>query len=111
MKTNERRWAILEKLCKERYSTRDNLAFEFGVSKRTIDYDLEILSLDYPIYTKNGNGGGVYIVDGFELERKYLSAMQEKFLSELMCRCSKSEKVILREILREFRYPQYREAL
>lgn len=51
MTSNERRNALLEILSMRRFETLENLAFEFGVSKRTIRYDIEILSLTYPIYT------------------------------------------------------------
>lgn len=39
MTAGERRRAILERLCVRRRDTRGNLAFEFGVSRRTIDND------------------------------------------------------------------------
>ena len=61
----ERRCAIMEVLCARRHETRGNLANEFGVSKRTIEYDVQSLSLDYPIYTTQGKGGGIYVVEGF----------------------------------------------
>ena len=49
MSPNERRQELLETLCRRRKDTYDNLAHEFGVSKRTIRYDIEILSCSYPI--------------------------------------------------------------
>ena len=45
MAAEQRRLAIMELLCSHRHDTRENLAFEFGVSKRTIEYDVSILSL------------------------------------------------------------------
>ena len=62
MTASERRQAILELLCQRRRETRENLAFEFGVSKRTIEYDVLQLSLAYPIYTTQGNGGGIHVL-------------------------------------------------
>lgn len=44
MTASERRMALIEVLCLRRHDTRENLAFEFGVSKRTIEYDVQILS-------------------------------------------------------------------
>ena len=67
--SEERRRAIMEVLCARRHETRGNLAFEFGVSKRTIEYDVQSLSLEYPIYTTQGRGGGVHVVAGFELKQ------------------------------------------
>lgn len=58
---NERRRAILEKLCARRYDTRENLATEFNVSERTIERDIVTLTLEYPLYTVQGNGGGIYV--------------------------------------------------
>lgn len=45
MTASERRMALLEVLCLRRHETRENLAFEFGVSKRTIEYDVQICRL------------------------------------------------------------------
>ena len=49
MTPSERREAILKVLCQRRQDKIDNLAFEFGVSVRTIKNDIEELSLAYPI--------------------------------------------------------------
>ena len=58
LRPNERREAILEVLCKRRQETIDNLAQEFGVSRRTIRYDIEELSWAYPIESLPGRDGG-----------------------------------------------------
>ena len=50
----ERRLEILKLLCRRRYEKLENLASEFGVSKRTISRDIEYLSLKNPIYTQAG---------------------------------------------------------
>ena len=60
MTASERRNAILEVLCFRRFDTVANLAFEFGVTDRTIRNDILTLSLEYPIYTTKGNGGGIH---------------------------------------------------
>ena len=67
--SKERRRAIMEILCARRHETRGNLAFELGVSKRTIEHDVQSLSLEYPIYTTQGRGGGIHVVAGFELKQ------------------------------------------
>ena len=59
MSPHERRLKIVEELQNRRRDTYSNLAFEFSVSKRTIQYDVEILSCFYPIETISGKGGGV----------------------------------------------------
>ena len=63
MTPSERREAILKVLCQRRQDKIDNLAFEFGVSVRTIKNDIEELSLAYPIETVRGRyGGGVILL-------------------------------------------------
>lgn len=59
--TAERRLNLLIALCKRRYDTADNLAFELGVSERTIRHDIGILSSDFPVYTVCGRHGGIYM--------------------------------------------------
>lgn len=72
MLADERRREILEALCLRRFDTMRNLAFEFGVSMRMIAVDVLRLSCRYPIYTKMGYGGGVFVEDWYELDMKYL---------------------------------------
>lgn len=43
MRANERRMRLIEELCERKFDTIDNLAFELGVSRRTICYDIEEL--------------------------------------------------------------------
>ena len=86
MGMTERRAALLTVLCRRRHETIANLAAEFGVSTRTIRRDIEELSYDAPIYTQTGRyGGGVYVTDNFQLDRRYFSkpelALIEKILS------------------------------
>ena len=51
---NERRRAILEVLCQRKQDTMKNLANEFHVSLRTICYDIDELTRNYPIVTIRG---------------------------------------------------------
>ncbi len=72
--TAERRREILRLLCRRRYDTIGNLADEFGVSKRTIQRDIEVLSISEPIYTQQGkHSGGIYVVDGYSMDRMYMN--------------------------------------
>lgn len=70
--TAERRQLILEALCDRRRDTVENLATEFDVSHRTIRNDILVLSCSYPVYTVQGNGGGIFVAEGFRLGRRYL---------------------------------------
>lgn len=102
MTANERRMALLEVLCLRRHDTRENLAFEFGVSKRTIEYDVEILSASYPIYSVQGKGGGIYVMEGFQLNKKYLTDKQSKYLEELAATSTGESRQIALSILKDF---------
>lgn len=60
MEAHERRMAIWRSLCCRGQDTVAHLADEFGVSVRTIYFDVQILSLSYPIETIRGRyKGGV----------------------------------------------------
>ena len=72
MSPSERREKLLEVLSLRRYDTCENLAHEFGVSRRTIRYDIEILMCSYPIETVRGRyGGGVRAMDGYYRNYKH----------------------------------------
>lgn len=84
METAERRIEILKLLCRRGYETAGNLAFEFGVSERTIRRDIEVLSRNNPIYTKSGgHSGGIYIVEGYTPDRMYMSDAEIYVLKKL----------------------------
>ena len=106
MNASERRMAILETLCERRHESIDNLAFEFEVSIRTIKYDIEALSLSYPIYTTQGNGGGVHVVDGFRMGRKYMSEEQVTLLEKLATKLTGADLKTMQEILKTFKEPK-----
>jgi len=102
MTAAERRQAILEALCIRRHDTRENLAFEFGVSKRTIEYDVLELSLTYPIYTTQGNGGGIHVVDGFYLDKPHLNEKEVALLSKILPTLTGEDKKTMSEILKKY---------
>lgn len=102
MSPNERRMEILQVLIERKEGTLENLAFEFGVSKRTIQYDIETLSLSHPIYCESGNGGGIRIEKDYQIGRKRFSSEQEEFLTSLLPRLSEEEKEKMNEILKMF---------
>lgn len=102
MTAAERRQAILEVLCVRRHDTRENLAFEFGVSKRTIEYDVLELSLTYPIYTTQGNGGGIHVVDGFYLDKPRLNEKEIALLSKILPTLTGEDNKTMSEILKKY---------
>ena len=85
MGTAERRSAIMKLLCRRRYETIGNLASEFSVSERTIRRDIEVLSYSEPIYTQSGrHGGGVYVVEGFTIDRMYMTKTEIMVLHKVL---------------------------
>ena len=101
-KSARRRKNILAVLNERRHDTIDNLALEFDVSRRTIRYDVEALSYDYPVYTVQGNGGGVHIVEGCHAAKKKLSTEQAALLDKLLPGLSGDDARIMQEIIRKF---------
>lgn len=56
-----------------------DLADHFGVSVRTIYRDIDVLSTaNIPIYTNNGKGGGISILDSFVLDKSLISEDEQK---------------------------------
>ena len=104
--TAERRMAILEYMCERRHETLENLMFEFDVSRSTIIRDLSELSRHYPICTRPGNGGGVHIMEGFFLGRKYLNAKQHELLERLSVRLDGDDLKTMKSILKVFSAPK-----
>ena len=99
MTAAERRQAILEVLCMRRHETRENLANEFGVSKRTIEYDVLNLMLTYPVYTVQGNGGGIYVTDNFRLDRPRMNEKQTALLQKVLLSLSGEDKETMQNII------------
>lgn len=102
----ERRQEILSLLNLRRHETLDNLAFEFGVSKRTIRYDIEALSFRYPIYTTQGNGGGIHMIDGATVGGKYLNDGQAELLQRLVETLNADDQATMQSILKTFAVPK-----
>lgn len=105
MTTIERRQAILETLCRRRHDTRENLAFEFGVSKRTIEYDVQALSTYYPVYTEQGKNGGVFIEKWFKFGMVYMTAEQTELLRRLNETLPEQDRKIMQSILNTYTRP------
>lgn len=96
MGTSERRNAILKTLCRRRYETISNLATEFNVSERTIRRDVEILSYTEPIYTQSGrHAGGVYVVDGYHMDRMYMTEEEIAILQKIANEAAKQNSGLL----------------
>ena len=98
MGTAERRAGIMKTLCRRRYETMRNLASDFGVSIRTIQRDIETLSRTEPIYTQFGKyGGGVYVVDGYSLDRMYMTAQEIDVLKKIYTMIDENDRLLTEE--------------
>ncbi len=101
----ERRQAMLELLSDRRQETVADLMAEFGVSRCTVLRDLEQLSTSAPIFTVQGNGGGVRVADGYYYGRRYLHSDQEALLRKLLPGLQPEDQKTMQNILRAFGMP------
>lgn len=70
----QRLFEIVYLLLYKKRVTASELAVRFEVSTRTIYRDIDTLSAaGIPIYTNKGKGGGIFLMDGFVLNRSLLS--------------------------------------
>ena len=70
----ERLFEIVYTLLDRGTATAQELADQLGVSKRTILRDIETLTLaKVPVYTTQGKGGGVSLLEGYVLDKAVLS--------------------------------------
>lgn len=99
---SERRTKILEFLVQKKQSTRLELAMEFDVSVDTIDRDIVYLSGVAPVYTKQGNQGGIYILPEFRSYKNYLTDAEENCLYSLIENSSNEERRIICGIITKF---------
>lgn len=104
--TSERRLEILEYLCERRRDTVAHLAAEFGVCERTMRNDILLLSCSYPVYTKQGNNGGVFLMGHFQPGMRYLTPRQAELLKTLSVGLDGEEKKIMQSILDSFLSPE-----
>lgn len=75
----DRLFGITNILIDKRTVTATELSQKFGVSVRTIYRDIEILSTNgVPVYTLQGKGGGISIMDGYSIDKTVLSDDEQK---------------------------------
>ena len=98
----ERRQRIVEILNMRRSERLDNLASELDVSKSTIRRDIEVLSCSYPIDTKQGNGGCIFVQDGFDLYERYLTRKQLEVLKRLKETATEEDASVFGTIIKSF---------
>ena len=102
----ERRDQIIDLLCEKRYIKSGDLANQFGVCIRTIGHDILYLSLSYPIYTKSGKYGGIFIAKGYYRNKSYLSDLQKETLESILSVVNKNQAKIISSIIDKFARPK-----
>ena len=102
MNTLERRTEIISILIVRRHTTARELAEEFGVSLRTIQYDIQALSPCYPIYTKQGGDGGIFIGEDYKPYINSLSSEELKTLRDICGQAEGVQKKILLQIIHKY---------
>ncbi len=105
----ERRQQVLEAISDRRTERIENLASEFGVSRRTIERDILVLSCSYPIVTVQGAAGGVRAMDGWYVTRRYLNDDQEALLRSLLSGLQPDQQETMQRILSAFAKPNVKE--
>ena len=96
MGATERRLEIMKILCRRRHEKMSNLAFEFGVSLKTIQRDINEISTSIPIHIKTGRyEGGVYLMDGYYLDCLYLKNSEIELLKKARISLLQDDKCLL----------------
>ncbi len=102
MNAADRRMEIVSILVVSGHVTARELAQEFGVCMRTIRNDITYISYGYPIYTKPGAGGGIFIMDGYKPYNKTLTPYEQEKLKEMYDTTEGENKKILERVLRKY---------
>lgn len=102
MNTMNRRTEIINILVIRRHITAGELAQELGVSIRTIQYDIQALSPQYPIYTKPGENGGLFIREDYRPYSNSLTRTELENLLEIYEQSDGVHKKIVLQIIRKY---------
>lgn len=89
----ERRRRLITTLYERQNDIVGNLLLSI-VSSHTIRNDIRVLELEYPIYTKMGAGGGVFVLDSSRLQQRWLTVRQRELLMNV-CDALDDEQVLL----------------
>lgn len=76
-----------------------NRAFEFDASFHTIRNDIRVLELEYPIYTRMGADGGVFILDSSRLQQRWLTVRQRELLMDVCSVLDDEQALLMRSII------------
>lgn len=99
MNTVDRRMEIISILLVRRCTTAKELAEEFDVTVRTIHNDIQALSPGYPIYTKQGGGGGIFIGEDYKPYMNTLIPIEVERLQKMYAASVGLDKEVLFRVL------------
>ena len=99
MNTADRRAEIINILLVRRRITAKELADEFNVTVRTIQNDIQALSLGFPIYTKQGGDGGIFVGENYKPFMNTLTTLELKVLQEMYELAEGIHKKVLFQII------------
>lgn len=99
MNTADRRAEIVSILLVRRRITAKELADEFNVTVRTIQNYIQALSLGFPIYTKQGGDGGIFVGENYKPYMNTLTPLELKVLQEMYELAEGIHRKILFQIL------------
>lgn len=102
MNAAERRNEIVSILIVRHHITTRELAGEFGVSVGTIKNDVQTLSFSYPIYTKAGVAGGVFMGGHYNPYINSLTQRELEALKEIYGKAEGMHREILAQILHKY---------
>ena len=97
-----RRMEIVSILVVNGHVTSKELAQEFGVARRTILNDVAALTYGYPIYTKPGAGGGIFIMEGYKPYNNTLTPYEQEKLKKMYDAAEGEDKEILKRVLKKY---------
>ncbi len=98
----ERREQIISILIVRRHVTISELAYELDVAIRTVKRDIQALSFGYPIYTKPGVTGGIFIAEHYNPYLNTLTAFELEILMEMYAEADGERKKALFQILHKY---------
>ena len=102
MNTADRRAEIISILMVRRRITAKELAEEFNVTIRTIQNDIQALSLGFPIYTRQGGDGGIFVGDNYKPYMNTLTPLELKVLHEMYELADGIHKKVLFQLIRKY---------
>lgn len=83
MTIKERRDALVRILIVGNHETRKSISQKLGVSKRTVQRDIDAISMLVPIFACPGHNGGVFLSDTYRAERAHITDSKQQMLHKL----------------------------